>query len=101
LIAVALSAIISTVAEAKQPKYSADVPKSVTTADAVETETLGTLKFFDGMPSKETVKKVYDNLDFLRGVEALLNGIPAASIYGLLEGLVTPRLHYSKICGSN
>jgi len=69
-----------------RPKYSADVPDSVTTPDVVETDALGTLKFFDGMPSKETVEKVYENLDFSRGVEAFLNGIPAASVYALLEG---------------
>ena len=39
------------------------------------------------MPSKETVKKVYDFLDVSRGAEAFLNGIPAASVYGILEGI--------------
>jgi hypothetical protein len=71
---------------ANQPKYAADVPKSIMTPDMVKTEKLGTLKFFDGMPDDATVNKVYDNLDLYRGVDAFLNGIPAASIYGLLEG---------------
>ena len=70
-----------------QPKYSAKVPESVTTPDVVKTERLGELKFFDGMPSKETVQKVYDQLDFSRGVQTFLTGIPAASTYGMLEGL--------------
>jgi hypothetical protein len=68
------------------PKYKADVPKSILTPDTVETERLGILKFFDGMPDEATVKKVYDNLDFMRGVETFLNGMPAASVYALLEG---------------
>jgi hypothetical protein len=68
------------------PKYSADVPESVTTPDRLHTELLGDLDFFDGMPSKETVKKAYDFLDFSRGTQAFLDGMPAASIYGLLEG---------------
>lgn len=68
------------------PKFAANVPESIMTPDTVQTETLGTLKFFDGMPDEATVKKVYDNLDLYRGVEAFLNGIPAASIYGALEG---------------
>jgi hypothetical protein len=48
---------------------------------------IGTLKFFDGLPDPETVQKVYDNLDFNRGVEAFLSGIPAASLYAACEGL--------------
>ncbi|WP_439135312.1 DUF1254 domain-containing protein [Pseudomaricurvus sp.] len=55
------------------------------TPDTVETR-IGTLKFFDGIPTKETSALVYDNLDFLRGVEAFLNGIPAASVEGLRLG---------------
>jgi hypothetical protein len=68
------------------PKYSAKVPSYITTPDTVETR-IGTLKFFDGLPDSETVKKTYDNLDHLRGVEAFLSGIPAASIYAACEGL--------------
>ncbi len=48
---------------------------------------IGTLKFFDGAPDEETVKLVYDQLDFSRGVEAFLTGMPAASVYALCEGL--------------
>ena len=68
------------------PKYSAKVPPYITTPDTVETR-IGTLKFFDGLPDPETVKKVYDNLDFARGVEAFLSGIPATSVYAACEGL--------------
>jgi hypothetical protein len=72
---------------APKAKYSADVPDSVKTPDKVETKSLGTLEFFDGMPSPETVKKVYDNLDLTRGVTAFLDGIPIASMYAMLRGL--------------
>src|SRR5580704_14228360 len=68
------------------PKYSAKVPPYITTPDTVQTR-IGTLKFFDGLPDPETVQKVYDNLDFQRGVEAFLSGIPAASVYAACEGL--------------
>ncbi len=67
--------------------YSADTPDTVLTPDIVETERLGALRFFDGMPDAETVRKVYDNIDFSRSVEAFLSGIPAASIYGLCHGM--------------
>jgi hypothetical protein len=69
-----------------EPKYSAKVPPDITTPDTVQTR-IGTLKFFDGLPDPETVQKVYDNLDFTRGVEAFLSGIPAASLYAACEGL--------------
>lgn len=68
------------------PKYKADVPTSVQTPDAIKTGLLGGLEFFDGMPSQDTVRKTYDFLDVARGAETFLNGIPAASVYALLEG---------------
>ncbi len=77
----------SDVIDAAAPEYAADIPASVTTPDVVETERLGTLTFFDGMPDEATVQKVYDNLDFMRGVEAFLVGVPAASAYAAIEGI--------------
>jgi hypothetical protein len=56
------------------PNYNTPIPKSITTPDKVETR-IGTLEFFDGLPSLETTQLVYDNLDFLRGVEVFLNGL--------------------------
>ena len=73
--------------EAQEPKYAADVPEFLLTPDKVETDLLGDLEFFDGMPSEATVQKTYDFLDLSRGVDAFLNGMPAASIYAFLEGL--------------
>jgi hypothetical protein len=70
-----------------EPTYAADVPESVTTPDTVRTRALGTLEFFDGMPSRESVTKLYDNLDLLRGVTAFLDGIPVAAIQGFVIGL--------------
>ena len=62
------------------------IKKHIVTPSVVETERLGTLNYFDGYPSEETVQKVYDNLDFTRGMETFLNGIPAASMHALIEG---------------
>ena len=62
-----------------------DIPPEITTPDAVETR-LGTLSFFDGFPDDATVEKVYDNLDFGRGVQAFLTALPGASVYALREG---------------
>jgi hypothetical protein len=88
LLTAALSlALTPTIACAQTtPKYSAKAPPYITTPDKVETS-IGTLKFFDGLPDAETVQKAYDNLDHVRGVEAFLSGIPAASVYAACEGL--------------
>ena len=69
------------------PGYNHPIPPEIMTPDSVETR-IGTLKFFDGLPDKETTQKAYDNLDFMRGVEAFLNFIPAASIEALRRGTV-------------
>jgi len=81
-----LTGLVS-LASAAEPKYKADVPKSLITPDRVQTEFLGELTFTDGMPSAATVKKTYDFIDLSRAVDAFLNGIPCTSIYAMLEGL--------------
>ena len=58
-----------------------DIPQFLTTPNSVESR-IGTLKFFDGFPDKATVEKVYDNLDFQRGVQAYLTALPAVSVEG-------------------
>jgi hypothetical protein len=66
-------------------KMTTDIPAQITTPDAVENR-LGTLRFFDGFPDDATVEKIYDNLDFQRGVQAFLTAMPGASVYALREG---------------
>lgn len=72
-------------AQNAQPKYSADVPSYITTPDTVETR-IGTLRFKHGAPDEKTVKTVYDQIDFSRGIEAFLTGMSATSIYALCDG---------------
>ena len=72
---------------ASKPKYSADVPKSVMTPEKVQTESLGILEFFDGMPSPEMLRKVYDNLDLTRAVTVFLDAIPITSMHAMLRGM--------------
>jgi hypothetical protein len=64
-------------------KMTTDIPPEITTPDSVDTR-IGTLKFFDGFPDDKTTQLVYDNLDFQRGVQAFLRGIPGASIQAFL-----------------
>ena len=72
--------------EQATPGFNTRIPEKIMTPDRVETR-LGTLEFFDGMPTAATVEKVYENLDLMRGVETFLNGIPAASLEALRRGL--------------
>jgi hypothetical protein len=65
----------------------AQPPASIITPDRIDTR-LGTLEFKDGAPSKDTVEKVYDNLDFMHGVEAFVNAYQGASTYALREGML-------------
>lgn len=58
---------------------------SISTPDTVETS-IGTLRFIDGAPLPETAATVYDYLDQMRGVDAFLKGMPAASVHMLIEG---------------
>ena len=64
------------------PKFqmTTDVPASILTPDSVETR-LGALRFFDGFPDAGTVQKVYDNLDFQRGVQVFLTTVQAATLH--------------------
>ena len=57
LVTAVLMTTLNASAFAAEPKYKADVPKSLLTPDKVQTETLGELSFFDGMPSDATVNE--------------------------------------------
>ncbi len=60
-------------------KMTTDIPPEITTPGSYETR-LGTLNLFDGFPDDATTQKVYDNLDFQRGVQAFLNAMPGAAL---------------------
>ncbi|WNC67099.1 DUF1254 domain-containing protein [Thalassotalea nanhaiensis] len=62
------------------------IPTEIMTPGTVETR-IGDLKFYDGIPTDETLQKVYDNLDFIRGVDVFLNFIPATSVEGIRIGM--------------
>ena len=59
--------------------------QSISTPNKVKTS-IGELNFSDGVPTDDTVKKVYDNLDRMRGVQVFLNTIGGASVYRLRAG---------------
>jgi hypothetical protein len=65
--------------ESTSPSYNTPIPSKIMTPDRVETR-VGTFEFEDGLPSAETAARLFDTLDFLRGVEVFLQCVPAASI---------------------
>ncbi|MGD8897557.1 MAG: DUF1254 domain-containing protein [Acidobacteriota bacterium] len=69
-----------------QFKMTTEVPDNVLIPPEVDTR-LGTLKFFDGVPTEETAAKVWDQLDFQRAVECMILTTPAASLSGFRRGI--------------
>ena len=60
------------------PGFNNKIPESILTPDTVKTR-VGTLEFFDGIPTKESAALLFENLDLNRGVETFLNGMPASN----------------------
>jgi len=60
---------LATVMVSGQTRYkvTTPIPSDITTPDKVDTR-MGTLNFFDGVPTEETASKVYDQIDFSRGI---------------------------------
>ena len=61
---------------------------SISTPDRVESR-LGTLEFVDGAPTEATAAVLYDNLDFMHGVEAFISSFPAASLAAMHRGVLS------------
>ena len=64
---------------------NAAIPPSLVTPDKVETR-IGTLDFKDGMPSKDTLAKVYDNVDFTHAYEAFVNTMQGVNAEAIKKG---------------
>jgi hypothetical protein len=86
-VVVLIALLVTTTAAAADPTpgYNQKIPAEIMTPAEVTTR-IGRLRFFDGMPDAATTKRVYDNLDFLRGVEVFLDFIPATSIEAIKRG---------------
>ena len=82
LTAILAAASLTGVAHAQTP---AAIPSSLVTPDKVETR-IGTLDFKDGAPSKDTLAKVYDNLDFTHAYEAFVNTMQGVNAEAIKKG---------------
>ena len=63
-----------------------EIPPGITTSDEVQTR-LGNLHFFDGVPDKESVQKVYNFLDFQHAFQAYMSGVQIASMDAIRKGI--------------
>ena len=88
--AVVVTAVIvaqGVAAEKPTPGYNNKIPEAILTPHDLETR-IGTFKYFDGIPTPETAEALYNHLDYIRGVEAFLNGMPAASLEAIRRSQV-------------
>ena len=89
IIVLALAVFLTTYALAQTPlDYNTPIPPEIMTPETVKTKYLGTLKFTDGRPAKETAGKLYDHIVYLRAIEVFLNWMPACSIEAMRVGHV-------------
>jgi len=66
---------------------SPPIPPAITTPDKVETR-IGPLQFKDGAPSKQTLAKVYDNLDVTHAFEAFVNTFQGVNMASFHNGVM-------------
>jgi hypothetical protein len=73
--------LVTTIVAAEQPTpgFNTKIPGGLLTPDKYTTRA-GDIDFFDGIPSAATAEALYNHLDYIRGVETFLSGMPAASL---------------------
>lgn len=74
-------------ADLPKMKMTTEIPDGIAIVDKLDTP-IGTLNFFDGVPDKETVRKIFDNLDLSRAVQTYLNTIQVASVQAMRRGIL-------------
>jgi len=79
-------AILAAGALLAAPLAATAQPRSLMTPDRVDTR-IGPLDFKDGAPSKATVDKMYDQIDFTHAYNAFMNSLDGVSIATLRKGL--------------
>jgi len=63
------------------------IPAAITTPDKVETR-IGTLDFKDGAPSKATLERAYDQIDFTHAYNAFVNTMQGVSLVAAHRGFL-------------
>ncbi len=79
MISIAIAPAVSKAGPDKAtPGYNNKIPESIMTPNKVKTM-VGTLEFFDGIPNEKAATTLFANLDLNRGLQAILNGMPASN----------------------
>jgi len=68
-------------------KMTTEIPEGISTPNTLNTNTIGELNFFDGVPYPETAEKVYDYIDLHNAIDAYVKGIHIASMEALKRGI--------------
>src|SRR5262245_36869073 len=63
------------------------VTAPVAPPDVVDTNFAGRLDFANGLPTLDTVERLYDLVDFQRGCQVFLRHIMAAAVWGFVRGM--------------
>ncbi|WP_270046679.1 DUF1254 domain-containing protein [Solirubrobacter ginsenosidimutans] len=63
------------------------MPTAITTPSSVKAG-IGALEFTDGYPKGETAEKLRDHLDYLHGVETLMNTIQGVSVFAIRKAFL-------------
>ena len=79
-------ALLALLAPPTGAQVSEETLSSISTPAKVETR-IGTLDFKDGAPSKATLDKVYDDLDFTHAQRAFADTFQGVSIHAIRKGL--------------
>lgn len=74
--------------EIQQMKMTTEIPDGIQSPNLINSEQLGELNFFDGVPTPETSNKVYDYLDLVNAVDAYTKGIHIASMEAMKKGIL-------------
>ena len=71
---------------AQQYKMTTPTAPGVAVPDKIDTS-IGTLKLSDGYPDADTIKKIYDNLDRSRALQAYLLALPIVNQVGMRDSM--------------
>ncbi|MEN0007136.1 DUF1254 domain-containing protein, partial [Flavobacterium nitrogenifigens] len=87
-------------------QLSPNVLQTISTPNKVSTK-LGSLTFKDGIPDAASAQKLYDEADYIHGVDAFVNGYPVVSQWAIREGFKSVGVNdndvivFSKLMDSN
>lgn len=84
--------------DAKPPRMYTEATRSITLPERLDTR-IGPLELEHGIPTGRTVERLYEHLDFIRGVDAYLTMLPGASSVAMRRGLREAGLDDNDVVG--